>query len=393
MKLDSIVSRRELCGLGASALVMAGLSSCASGGPHDGTSAEASPEAEALPATGQHVRLIGRTCRTDGITWLPQSGSGIEFAVIGTKMSIDLAADDNASNEKDLCPRFAILVDGKVVLDDTLSEPTRTVEVFGAGKAKSAVVGVVHLSEASRGAVGVRDIVVESNDPNPVTPTLPKDLCIEFVGDSITCAYGVESSSFDEAFATTTENFMKSYAFLAAQALDAEYSAVCYSGYGVVSGWSADGTKNADMLVPLLYDVVALGHEQPWDFSEHAYDVVVINLGTNDYTYTGTDEGRMAEFAHGYADLLATIRELNPNSYLVCTLGTMGALELFPSIEAAVEHHRARTGDARITCYATKPLDEDSDDCGTRGHPREGIQRRDANTLVGVLRRELGLST
>ena len=66
-----------------------------------------------------------------------------------------------------------------------------------------------------------------------------------------------------------------------------------------------------------LYDVVAEGLEVLWDHAGHPYDVVVVNLGTYDFTYTGTDESRMREFASGYVELLSDVREANPESYIV----------------------------------------------------------------------------
>ena len=102
------------------------------------------------------------------------------------------------------------------------------------------------------GAVGVKDISAVSDRSDAVIPEKEKALSIEFIGDSITCAYGVEGSNSYEPFRTTTENFMKSYAYLTAQKLDADYSAVSYSGYGVLSGYTS-GDINTDSLIPDCY--------------------------------------------------------------------------------------------------------------------------------------------
>ncbi|MBR2683351.1 MAG: hypothetical protein IKE22_08825 [Atopobiaceae bacterium] len=347
------------------------------------------PREVTVNATEENVRLIGRTCMIDDVTWLPQSGSAVEFAVKGTSVTLELAGDDAVENERDLCPRFAVLVDGEVVLDDTLTEPSRTIEVFSGESTTSAVVEVMHLSEANMGAVGVKTITVESDAVTPVVPTAEKELSIEFIGDSITCGYGVEASSIDEPFKTTAQNFMKSYAYLTAKALNANCSAVCYSGYGVISGWSSDGARSVDMLVPSLYDVVATGYDVPWDFTTHASDVVVINLGTNDFTYTGTDEERMREFADGYVDFLLQVRERNPESYLICTMGTMGCWELYPYVEQAVETFKGNTGDTRVTCYPSDPIDVMGDGIGGYGHPNAITQQKSADKLVEVIRESL----
>ena len=133
-------------------------------------------------------------------------------------------------NEPSLRPRFAVLVDGEVILDDTLSERERTIEVLSSEEETNAVIEVMQLSETNRGIVGVKAITLTTAAENPVVPTEAKPLSIEFIGDASTCAYGVEAASAYEPFATTTENFMKSYAYLTAQALGADYSTACYSG-------------------------------------------------------------------------------------------------------------------------------------------------------------------
>ena len=383
------INRRQLLGLGASALMAASLSGCAQK-DSNAEAARGKTQAAVFSATRDNVRLIGRTCEQDGATWLPQSGSAIEFAAQGMQIKLELAGDESVDNGHDLQPRFAILVDGEAIVDDVLGERSRTVAVQLGDEPVDAVITVMHLSEASRGAMGVRQIAVESDGHGTVAPTQGKSLAIEFIGDSITCAYGVEAAGTDEPFKTTTESFLKSYAYLTAQALDADYSAVCYSGYGVVSGWSGDGTRNERMLLPPLYGLVAQGFDELWDFEAHPCDVVVVNLGTNDFTYTGTDATRMEEFAAGYADFLAQVRERNPESLIVCTLGTMWGCEaLYPAVEQAVENHQARTGDERVICFAAEPLDEEKDGCGTSGHPNETTQRKIAEALIAVIRQEL----
>lgn len=376
--------------LGASVLAAYGLAGCSSGAGNGDVRANGLREATIVP-TEENVRVVGRTYQEDGAIWLPQSGSALEFLASAARIELELVGDESVNNVPDLCPRFAVLVDGEVLVDDTLNEPSRTIEIPLSKPADGAVVQVMHLSEANRGVVGVRSITVDSSAEDPVVPTDPKDLSIAFVGDSITAAYGAEASSNDEPYTTATQNFMKSYAYLTACALDADYEAVCYSGYGVVSGWSGDGERNEDMLLPPVYELVAAGHEQTWDFEAHPRDVVVVSLGTNDFTYTGTDEAKQQEFSEGYVALLGRIRELNPESLIICTLGTMwGSEALYPALEQAVQEHVDHTGDDCILCYQSDPIDETTDAVVLNGHPDEEGHRKIASKLTEVIRQALG---
>lgn len=397
--------------MGAAALSAVALAGCSTDGPNNGTELDKSQEAAteatqvanqgesqvvSVTPTEENVRLIGRTYEEDDARWLPQSGSAVEFKATGTRIKIEMVGDENVNNESNLQPRFAVLVDGKVVLDETLGESPHIVDVPVEGPFSNTVFEVIHLSEATRGAVGIRSISVETNAPAeprsfaPVKPTAAKGLSIAFVGDSITCAYGVEAESNDGEYQTTTQNFMKDYAYITAQALGADYETVCYSGFGIVSGYSGDGERNDEMLVPPLYENVTIGQGLPWDFEAHPRDVVVVNLGTNDFSYTGTVKARMKEFTKGYSAFLGRIRELNPDSLIVCTLGTMwGSEALYPALEKAVLSHSKHTGDKRVVCYLSDPLDEKNDAVVLNGHPDEKGQRKIADTLVREIRRAL----
>lgn len=340
----------------------------------------------AMAITQDSVRFVGRTCEKDGVVWLPQSGSAVEFKVKGESVRLGLERDNNAGDDAALLPRFAVLVNGKVAVDDCMDKSSRTVEV-ALDPSEESVVEVMHLSEANFGAVGMRSITVDSTDVASIKATDEHDLSIEFIGDSITCAYGVEASSNDAKASTSTENFMKSYAYLTAQALDANYSAVCYSGFGLISGFSGEGERNDAMAIPPLYGLVAAKYDQPWDFLAHASDVVVINVGTNDFTYVGYDGYRMWEFEQAYESFLNDVRAQNPNAHIVCTLGTMWGCEaLYPMVEQAVEAFKAQTGDSKVTCFLSTPLDESVDKLVANGHPDEKGQQKIADELTGVIR-------
>ncbi len=337
-----------------------------------------------VPATEENVRYIGRNCVKDNVPWLVQSGAAVEFVVNDAKSAeITILGDENINSEDRYKPRYAVIVDDEIVVDELMSVKSKTVELFSGTEPRTARIKVIHLSEANNGTVGVSGIKVNSDCTVPVSPTEKKDMTIEFIGDSITCGYGVEGKSNGEQFSTGTENFMKSYAYLTAEKLGADYSAVSYSGYGVVSGYTT-GEKNTDSLVPKNYAIVGqqFGYDTPWDFESHKSNVIVINLGTNDSSYTSTDvETRGPEYQEKYVEFLKQIRTLNPDSYIICTFGTMGGETLYPYLEKAVDEFVSDTGDTKITCYqcATQSA---SDGYGCDWHPSAVTQQKSAAVLA-----------
>lgn len=345
-------------------------------------------------ASQENVRYIGRNIYLDDIAWLVQSGSSIEFTVTGRSAEVTICGDKNTATDEKYQPRYAVIVDGEVIADALISK-NETIVLFDGEQSRTATVQVIHLSEANNGAVGVSGIKVDSDVPKPVVPTAKKPLQIEFIGDSITCAYGVEGKDQYEGFSTATENFMLSYAYLAAKQLDADYSAVSYSGHGIISGYSANGEKMTDSLVPEVYDYVGKleGYRIPWDFENNKKDVIVINLGTNDDSYASKDlEVRGEEYAEEYAKFLSQVHERNPDSYIICTLGTMGCTELYPYIEKAVDTFKAESGYDRIMSYmsATQSMD---DGLGSDWHPSAITQQNSAYVLADKICQALGIES
>ena len=347
-----------------------------------------------VPATAEYVKLQGRNLQKDGITWLVQSGSAAEFTVTGTSAVLSLAGDGGIYSEADFRPRYAVYVDGELILDKTMDAETETVTLFEGSLSRTAEVKVMLLSEAMYGGLGISGITAVSSAAVPVKPAAQNDLCIEFIGDSITCGYGVEGLNNYETFKTTTENFSKSYAYLTAQQLGADYSAVCYSGHGVVSGYSS-GDKNAEGLVPDYYTLTSKQSDYavPWDFSVRANDAVVINLGTNDINYVSAEfETRSVEFTEGYLAFLNTIREKNPDAYIICTLGTMDGADLYPLIEEAVSTFRTQVDD-KIMCYASAVQNGNADGYGSDWHPSEITQQNSAYVLADKICQALGMES
>ena len=345
-------------------------------------------------ATEENVKLVGRTMYSNDTTWLVQSGSAVEFTITGKSAAITLAGDSSINNDENYRSRYAVLVDGEIIADDVMSTPEKTLTLFDGETSRTAKIKIIHLSEAMNGAIGVKNISVTSNQPVPICPEPEKALSIEFIGDSITCAYGVEGLSSYESFKTTTENFMKSYAYLTAQKLDADYRAVSYSGHGIISGYTSSGEINTDSLIPDCYGLTGKlsDYAENWNFETRSHDVVVINLGTNDSSYVTKDpETRAQEFINGYMDFLKTVREKNPEAYIICTLGTMGD-ELYEYVAEAVEQYRTDTGDQRIMSYHST-VQNQADGIGSDWHPSAVTQQKSAYVLADKICQALGMES
>ncbi|MBN2803210.1 MAG: hypothetical protein JXR91_08955 [Deltaproteobacteria bacterium] len=204
-------------------------------------------------------------------------------------------------------------------LDDT----THTIEIAKLGE-----------SSSGRGKIEFLGFHIEGYAsklaPAPLTKT------IEFAGDSITCGYGNEESiSYADisapgaSYPYTTEysNAYLAYGAVTARALNANYRAVAYSGKGITrnSGGSAGAT------IPELYLRTFPDEADSilYDVESNKPDVLVINLGTNDFsagldaTPGGTYDQMREDYRNDYVTFLETLRGYYPDTPFILAIGPM----------------------------------------------------------------------
>lgn len=336
--------------------------------PDNPVTALLSPKLSVYTAEEDNVKILGRSYYENGVRYFSHSGSGIEFLCRGEYAIINIFDDSQGRYYSNHKARFAIYKNGEVMVDETITESEKSYHIRLDGYEKDSVITVLKLSEAQYSSMGIGEIAVYAKAD--IVPTQEKPLKIEFIGDSITCGYGVDEENPRGYFSTATENFTKTYAYLTAEKLNADYSAVCFSGYGVYSGYTSNGVRNASDIVPLHYDKSCFlygGRETLWNFSEFQSDFIVINLGTNDASYCGGSLSGRQEFTRRYAEFIKQVRAHNPYAYIICILGDMNNT-MYSCIQAAVSNYINETADNRITAQ-TVSYRMDINDIVINGHP------------------------
>ncbi len=344
------------------------------------------PIERTVSANMDTVKLIGRTYLDENdVLWIVQSAAGIEFVTNSTSLKIVLAGDNSATPSSSNQARYALFVNGERVLDEMMTESERTVEVTlpeGENTVK-----LLKLSESANSIIGVKSITV--TDVKPIAPSKESSLKIEFIGDSITCGYGVDDEDRNHGFSTLTEDATKAYGYKTAEILGADYSLVSYSGHGIISAYTGDGNINESGLVPKIYTQVGKMwdtsntpnvNELEWDFDSFVPDIVVINLGTNDNSYVKGDADKARDYSDEYIEFLKLVREKNPGAHIVCTLGVMGA-DLYPAIETAVSEYTAETGDTNISSVKLGQI-QGHEGYSANWHPTEATQTRVAQEMA-----------
>ena len=356
-------------------------------------------EAQTIVLNAETVKLLGRTQpMLDKNLLCAFSGSGAEFDFTGRKLEVTLQGDSAASAQHpENCARVAIYVDDERVQDIMLTSKRLTVTVTDSEEVQTVRVRIVKLSETAMSNVAIRPIELQGGES--IRPAEDRAHTIEFIGDSITCGYGVDDEDRNHHFSTETEDVTKTYAYKTAQALDADYSMVSISGYGIISGYTNDPDKKSEgQCIPDYYEKLGNSYAsygsgiQPqtikWDFARFVPEVVVINLGTNDASYCGQDAAKQQEYVDGYVAFLKTVREKNPDAEIFCALGIMGQ-DLCAAMERACEQYMAETGDSRVHSLRFAAQD------GSLGiaadwHPTEATHAQAAELLAETIRDVMG---
>lgn len=308
----------------------------------------------------QNAKPIGRTIVNNNVLQLIMSASGCEFSFIGKKLSITLGCDADSLKSGNECnfPRIAVMVNNRFVLKKVISSAEKHYTIFESKTAEKINVKIIKLSEAAFSIAKLYP--AEINDDEEILPVSPKELKLEFIGDSITCGYGIDCSIIDSSFSTSAENAMKSYAYLTAEALNADYSFFSASGYGVFSGYTSDGERNKAELIPPYYDSLGFSyssvdgkkapHEIMWDFKSFVPDIVIINLGTNDDSFYKKNCSSKVEFEAAYNDFLKKVRSHYPDAEIICSVGIIDT-EMFPVIENVCSRYCEEYNDSRIHTF------------------------------------------
>lgn len=340
-------------------------------------------------------RLSGRTTWQDGVLYLGYSASFVEFTMKGTKAEAEFVTD-RLDWEEIHRAWVAVFVDGaeEPSLRFPLTKEREHFVLFESDSVKEVTIRVMKYSEAAFGAVGIVSLDVEGE---LLPPPAPKANKIEVIGDSITCGYGIEGIVEKDTFTTAQENPWNAYGCRVARALDAEFSLISWSGNGIVSHYvdeTVNEPRNDEALMPELYMYEDFSADLrrnkaradfiKRDFAAYQPQLIIINLGTNDGSYTRNIPARDRAFVNGYVKFLREIREVNPSANILCTVGLMRQ-ETNALVAEAVERVNA-FGDNKVYFKEAFLQNGEVDGIGADWHPTEKTQKKFAEYLVEFIK-------
>jgi lysophospholipase L1-like esterase len=277
--------------------------------------------------TDANTAIFGRYEKMhDGIAF-SQSGTQLNFATNATDIEILITNQSLV----DTSNWFSILLNNELY-HTLILKPGKHSYVLKFPETDSLnLISFVKSTESFVGTVVFHGITVQKDSriASNLNKAFNKMLHIQFIGNSITCGYGnmVDIPAPPEGnpnvgFHSINENAFESYAMKTTRALNAIPMFVSFSGIGLCRNYDLDTVST----MPKIYNRIHLQNEKSlyWDHKLQAPNLIVINLGTNDYS--GESKNMPVNdsvFVQTYIQFIEQLIKMHPRTKIICSSGSM----------------------------------------------------------------------
>lgn len=348
----------------------------------------------------QFIRWIGRTYYNplESAKYFFFTASGLEVGFYGTELKVSFKATNYNVTGKQAY--LVALIDGE-------EDPTKgTTIVLNQASAEYTIVTgleegfhtvkILKRSEASDSNTAVTQIKTDGHFTNA---SLPKPFSVQFIAASSSTGYG-NLGNLSVPKSTDNSHGLLAFAYLTTYLLDAEISIFSASGWGVSRGYNTGGAISATQNIPAAYEYYAINgsnsvYTEPglWNDSDFEPDVIVVNLGTNDFNasnYNGmTAENKKImsdKFVADYTAFLQVLNNTHPNAKIIVAYGLMGeALTVGPFTITAIENANTLIGETKVYPFIMEAAGTSPNPFGSNYHPNVGTSKNVAEDLAAFI--------
>lgn len=338
----------------------------------------------------EYIRWMGRTyySETESVKYFFFTASGFEVAFFGTSLEFTVTATNCLIQSKQ--PHLVVLIDGEE--DPTngtlyvLNEAENTITISGLTDGYHTI-KVLKRSEASDSDTALKSI---ETDGYFVMPPQQKAFKVQYIAASSSTGYG-NLGAVNESKTTANSNGLLAYAYLTSYLLDAETSIFSASGWGVSRGWNTGGRISETQNIPNAYVHIAIDDsnavftEGTFDFTDYTPDVLVVNLGTNDFnassysSMSAEDKSAVEEtFVTDYVNFLVVLNNMYPNAKIIIAYGLMNEAPTLGDITLQV------VSEANDAIGSTIVYDFLMESAGSNGNPFGCGYHPNVNTGMNV---------
>ena len=341
--------------------------------------------------SGGYIKWMGRTYydEENKVNRVYHSASGFELFFKGSEVVATITATNYASASARPCIVIVIDDDFEHATTLFLDKATQDITLItGNTDAQEHKIDVYKRSESIDSHIGITSI---KTDGVFIQKIENKPLKFEFIAASSSTGYGNLGNANSGSKTTENSDALKGFAFLTAQAMNAEVSIFSASGWGCAfSQWTSPNNIN----VPEAYDYVDFSsyknkvEKEKWAAGKYIPDVVVVNLGTNDWSYINAGstaaekDARMNTFQKKYIQFLEHLHELYPDAQIIVLYGLMNETNVYSATENIVSAAKAKIPNLEIIQII-------GDGRGYNSHPSVASHQIIANKLTEFIKQLL----
>ncbi len=322
-----------------------------------------------LKGNDTSIRYIGRTQEhLDGSVSFDWVGTYLETTFTGGTLSVRLSETGTSY--------YNVHVDGELY---------RVVKACGIDTLINFVSGVdqkphsLRIQKRTEGEFGKTTIHNFLLSPSGVLKEAPKvrNRHIEFIGNSLTCGFGTEGKDRNESFRLETENCDLSFSAIIARYFNADYTLIAHSGRGAVRNYGDSVRVSMNTMKDKMLCTFDENPDILWNFSTYHPDLVVVNLGTNDFSLE--PQPYKSEFVKAYTQILKQLRQYYGDIPVVCIYSSTITAPVYSFFEEAVTDMK----DEKIHLLHIKEgIMNMTTDLGSVWHPNYNGQRKIAMSLI-----------
>ncbi len=306
--------------------------------------------------------IHGRTL-TDNIglhfSW---SNSGLELKFKGNRIEFhfeDYVCENPVyvkAFAKETTQRFCLCGTAPKVIYDFEKESTHTIKLLRISEDETPLV--------------LKSIRIYGKSPKFLVPPPPKKFKIEFMGDSITCGFGVLAPKSQSEYSTYEQDSTKAYAYMTAELLNADIRTVAIGGQGVYRNCA----QEVGFQFKRMFNM-ATRTKDGYDHSLWTPDIFVLNCGTNDEPGGTTEETMYEEGKY----LLDIVRCAYPDAKIIWMYGMMNSK--FTQILKKLISDQRKNGDKNMYFLPINDIYGYKDEVGGVGHPNVNASIRVSKKL------------
>ena len=302
-----------------------------------------------IPPSDAHLRYEGRWDHSN-----PQAavadwpGVYVKIRFQGTGCSVKLQGQNV----------FTATVDGEIKATFVVGDSAQIFDVAHGLENSTHVLALYKRSESQTSTASFWGFFLDSGAVL-LDPPKESGRRIEFIGDSYTLGFGMESSvreadGLDEdSLVLYTTNAYAAFGPVLARSLGADYQLNAFSGKGLVRNINGiDPGKPFGYFYDytLLSQRNTLGQSSLWNFSSWHPQVIVIGLGINDFQANPPYADSLT-FDRVYSSLLDALRARHPGvRFVLCATAVWPTNALIPHIQSIVASQRT-TGHLDVTYF------------------------------------------